>query len=286
MAQTMLKSLAKASAAIGVGGFVVTECIYDVDGGQRGVIFNRFSTPMAEKGIDKDVKPEGTHFVIPWFQKAHVIDIRATPRVISSTTGTKDLQMVNISLRVLARPEEEKVPEIFQQLGASFHERVLPSIGNEVLKSVVAQYDADQLLTLRGKVSREINEEMNTRAREFNLLLDDVSITHLTFGNEFTKAIEAKQVAQQNSERAKFVVLKAEQERQAKVIEAEGEAKAAELISEATKANGTGLIEMRRIDAARDIAATLARSRNVSYIPSGGGGSGGGGSSLLLNLGA
>ena len=276
----ILRSVGKAAAVVGVAGFTVSECLYDVDAGQRGVMFNRLS------GIDPDVKGEGTHLMIPWFQTPHIIDIRATPRVISSTTGTKDLQMVNISLRVLAKPEENKVPAIFQQLGVGFHERVLPSIGNEVLKSVVAQYDADQLLTLREKVSREISEEMNRRASEFNLLLDDVSITHLTFNNDFQRAIEAKQVAQQVAERSKFVVMKAEQERKAAIIRAEGESEAADMISKATKANGTGLIEMRRIDAARDIASTMSRSRNISYIPASGGGSGGGGggSNLLLSL--
>merc|ERR1711871_866015 len=181
------------------------------------------------------------------------------------------------------------VAKIFQRLGVGFHERVLPSIGNEVLKSVVAQYDADQLLTLREKVSREISEEMTSRASEFSLMLDDVSITHLTFNAEFQRAIEHKQVAQQDAERSKFVVLKAEQQRQAAIIRAEGESEAADMISKATKQHGTGLIEMRRIDAASDIAATLARSRNVSYIPAGSGGAGGGGGgggNLLLSLNA
>jgi prohibitin 1 len=57
--------------------------------------------------------------------------------VINSVTGTKDLQMVNISLRVLSRPVEERLPEIFSKIGIDFDERVLPGVGNEVLKAVV-----------------------------------------------------------------------------------------------------------------------------------------------------
>ena len=60
--------------------------------------------------------------------------------------------MVNISLRVLSRPVFEKLPEIYQTLGTDYEYRVLPSIGNEVLKAVVAQYNADQLLTQREQV--------------------------------------------------------------------------------------------------------------------------------------
>merc|ERR1711865_883682 len=104
------------------------------------------------------------------------------------------------------------------------------------------------LITLREKVSDDINELLRERADPFHLDFKDISITHLTFGQDFTKAIESKQVAQQDAERSKFVVLKAEQERKAKVIKSEGEAEAARLISEALAKNGNGYIEVKSID--------------------------------------
>jgi prohibitin 1 len=58
--------------------------------------------------------------------------------MIHSTTGTRDMQTVDLSLRILYRPVEEKLPEILNNLGVDYDERVIPSIGNEVLKSVVA----------------------------------------------------------------------------------------------------------------------------------------------------
>ena len=102
-----------------------------------------------------------------------------------------------------------------------------------------------------------------------------------SFGTEFTKAVEMKQVAEQDAERARFVVAKAEQERNAAVIRAEGESEAAKLISDATRAVGGGLIELRRIEAARDIAETMAKGGNVVYLP---GGANGGGNNLLLGI--
>ena len=243
-----------------------------VDGGQRVVMFDRF------RGILGDIVGEGTHFLVPWVQTAHVMDIRTRPRQIVSVTGTKDLQMVNISLRVLVKPEETELPSIFKQYGVDWEERILPSIGNEVLKAVVAQYNAEELLTKRDAVSQKIRDDLTERAQDFHVLLDDVAITHLAFGAEFAKAIEAKQVAEQEAERAKYIVLKSDQERQAAVTLAEGESEAAKLISKATKSYGQGLIELRRIEAAKEIAAELSGSRNVVYLP--------GGSNMLIGMNA
>jgi regulator of protease activity HflC (stomatin/prohibitin superfamily) len=82
-------------------------------------------------------------------------------------------------------------------------------------------------------------------------------------------AIEHKQVAQQIAMRQKFLVEKAKQEKQAEVIIAEGETEAGRLISEAYM-QGNEFLQLRRIEAARDIARHLSRSRNVVYLPSNG----------------
>lgn len=279
MAERVLQTLGRASGALAVGAFTVSQCLYNVDGGERAVMFDTL-----RGGIRDDVRGEGTHFMIPVIQRPIVIDVRTKPREIPSVTGTKDLQMVNIKMRVLWRPIVEMLPRLYRELGTDFDERVLPSIGNEVLKSVVAQYNAEELLSKREEVSARIKQEMIVRAQNFHLTLDDVAITHLTFGREFMKAIEAKQVASQEAERQQWVVVRAEQERQAVVTRAEGEAEAASIITSAMELNGSAIIEVRRIDAAKEIAAKLSQARNVVYLPgnSGGGGDGGGGGTNLL----
>ncbi|POR39296.1 Prohibitin-1 [Tolypocladium paradoxum] len=262
---------------VSAGAFLVSQSIFDVKGGTRAVIFDRIA------GVKDEVINEGTHFLVPWLQRSIIFDVRTKPRNIATTTGSKDMQMVSLTLRVLHRPSVKALPKIYQNLGVDYDERVLPSIGNEVLKATVAQFDAAELITQREAVSQRIRTELTRRAAEFNIALEDVSITHMTFGREFTKAVEQKQIAQQDAERARFIVERAEQERQANVIRAEGESESAEAISKAIAKAGDGLIQIRKIEASREIAATLSSNPNVAYLPTGG--KHGGGGQYLLSVG-
>ena len=145
---------------------------------------------------------------------------------------------------------------------------------NEVCKQVVAQYNAVQLLTQREQVSKRIRMNLIERARDFDITVDDVALTELRFGREFMAAVEAKQVAQQDAERSKFIVDKALEEKRSIIIKAEGEAQSLKLISKSIEQN-PGFVELRRLDAAKEIATTVSRSANKVYLNA---------DSLLLNL--
>ncbi|KAJ0792256.1 putative prohibitin, Band 7 domain-containing protein [Helianthus annuus] len=125
-AVSFLTSLARAAFGIGTAATVDSPPPpYNVDGDQRSVLFGRF------RGVIDDTVGEGTHFLIPWLQTPYIFDIRTRPHTFSSISGTKDLQMVNLTLRILSRPEVNNLPSIFKTLGLEYDEKVLPSIGSD-----------------------------------------------------------------------------------------------------------------------------------------------------------
>ena len=113
-----------------------------------------------------------------------------------------------------------------------------------------------------------IRNELTERAKEFGIILDDVSITELSFGKEYAAAVEAKQIAQQEAQRAVYVVDKAKQEKQQKIVQAEGEAAAAKMMGEAM-IQSPGYLKLRKLAASKKISSTIAQSQNRVYLNAG-----------------
>lgn len=212
--------------------------------------------------------------MVPWFERAIIYDVQSHPTTIKTVNGSKDMQTVSVSLRVMYRPDQFELQTLYRQLGTDYDQRVLPSIVNETIRSIIAQYNASQLLTQREQVLYMIRKTLESRAKDFKIMVDDVAITEMSFGKEFTHAVELKQIAQQEAERAKYLVMKAQQDKHSAIIKAEGEARAAELLGPAL-GKSTAYIQLKRIEAARDIAGALAQSRSKVYLDA---------ETLMLNL--
>lgn len=255
-------------AGAGAIGLVGYNSVYTVGGFERAIVWNRFF------GVLNEVKDTGMHIRLPFIEYPTMYDVRYRPRNVQSMTGSKDLQMVQITLRVMTKPNEKELPKVYRELGVDYDDRVLPSIVNEVSKAVVANYNAAELLTRREDVSKEMEFKLKSRAAAFNIDMKDVSITHLNFSPVYEKAVEQKQVAQQESQRARYIVEKAIQEKKSIVIKAQGEAESAKLIGQAIQKD-PAFIQLRRIEAAKEIADVVNKSQNKLYLSA---------DSLMLNI--
>lgn len=165
-AAAALASSVTALAGAAVLGYGALHSIYTVQGGHRAVVFNRVV------GMKERIYGEGLNFNIPWFERPIIFDVRTRPVSLQTLTGSRDLQMVTIAIRVLHKPDPSRLVWIYRHLGKNYDERVLPSLINECAKAVVARYNASELLTKRELVSREISNDLKRRAGIFNILLE------------------------------------------------------------------------------------------------------------------
>ena len=130
----LLSAVLKITGLTAGAAYLGYSALYDVQPGHVAVIYSRIS------GIKDQTVDPGTHFLIPFIERPIIYDIRKRPRNLQLLISSKDLQMVNLTLRILTRPIVTSLPQIYEKLGLDYDDKVLPSIVNEVCKMVVAQY--------------------------------------------------------------------------------------------------------------------------------------------------
>ncbi len=244
-------------------GVVFSYFTFVVDGGERALIFDAISG----KGVHDKVYGEGIHFRFPKLYEPIIFSIRLNPIVIETKTSARDLQIVNITVRILERPDEENLKKLYLDQRQNYAQKILPNLTHETIKAVLAKYNPDQLITQRENVSLEIRQGLVNRAKEFNIIISDVAIINFEFSKEYRQAIENKQVSQQMAERAKFIVMKSEEERKITVIKAEAESESARLFNEAIKEYGNAFMELKKLESAEAIIANLASNDKIMFIP-------------------
>ena len=169
----MSKSAVKGLVALSAVGGLLYSSLFTVEPGHAAILFNKFS------GVKPEIYQEGIHFKIPFIERQILFNIRPHQELFTSITGTRDLQNASVSVSVLCRPVVHNLPTIFMTSGPDFIQRVMPILVKEVLKSEIAKYNSSQLDTQREQVSIAIRQLLITRASEFNIIVDDLSITNL-----------------------------------------------------------------------------------------------------------
>ncbi|KAL4507154.1 hypothetical protein ABPG72_001947 [Tetrahymena utriculariae] len=240
----------------GVAGLIIAQsCIYTVEPGHTALKFSRL-TGLSDKQYN-----EGWHLRIPYFERPIIFNTQTRYKTFPANTANADMQSVNITVRVLFEPVQEKLSDLYRYVGYDYDNKILPSIMNEVMRAVVAQYSASQLMSQRDKISQKIQKILEERARVFHINIKNIAITELSFSKEYQEATEAKKIAQQEAERARYYVEMAKDIKKSIIIKAQAQSKSIELVGQAA-ANDASYIELKRIEYAKEIASVLADSRN------------------------
>lgn len=169
-----------------------------VDTGKIGVVTSFGQVTNRELG-------EGFSWVAPWgFNSVTEYDIKVQKETASTTAATKDLQDVTAEVVLNFKLNRGDVSKIHQTVGAEYKDKLISPALSETFKGASSKYNAGELITERAALKADVNKELKARLEKYGIVVEDVSITNFKFSDSFSKAIEDKQVAQQNAERAKF----------------------------------------------------------------------------------
>lgn len=165
---------------------------------------------------------EGLAAIWPYgINSVTVYDIKVQKEVSATQAATKDLQDVTAEVVLNYHLNRGEVSKIHQTIGAQYKDRIITPALSETFKGASAKYNASELITERASLKKDVNDQLNARLGKYGIMVDDVSITDFKFSDSFAKAIEEKQVAQQNAERAKFNLEAAQTDAQAQAAQAQ-----------------------------------------------------------------
>lgn len=173
----------------------------------------------------------GLHFRIPFVQSVVMMNNKIQKCEVESNSVSRDLQTVSSSVAVNFHITSDSASNIYKTIGEQYQDTVLQPAIQEAVKSISAQYTAEELITKRTAVGDEIGSALTEKVSDYGIIIDKFNIVNFEFSEEFNVAIEQKQVAEQN-------YLKAQTEKEQQIMEAEADAKkqviAAEAEAEAT----------------------------------------------------
>lgn len=195
-----------------------------VGAGERGIMM-RFGK------VQNTILDEGIHPILPVVTSVKTLSVRVQKTDLQADAASKDLQKVTTDLAVNWNIDPAKANQVFQQIGDE--EQIVTSILSpaisEVLKAATAKKTAEEIITQRNELKNEIDNSLKKRLEPYGVIVRDVSLINFGFSPEFSKAIEAKQIAEQEAKQAEFTVKKATQDAQAEINRAKGQAEAQRL---------------------------------------------------------
>ncbi|MEL6228717.1 MAG: prohibitin family protein [Cyanobacteria bacterium J06636_28] len=220
-----------------ITGLVLTSTLVIINPGQAGVlsILGKAQNAPLLEGIH--VKPPLVSFV-------DIYDMTVQKFEVPAESSTKDLQDLRARFAINFRLDPANVVEIRRKQGtlANVVAKIIAPQTQESFKIAAARRTVEEAITQRTKLKEDFDDALSSRLEKYGIIILDTSVVDLSFSEEFARAVEQKQIAEQSARRAVYVAQQAEQEAQAEINRAKGRAEAQRLLAETLKAQGGQLV--------------------------------------------
>lgn len=208
--------------------------------GYRGIA-TRLGTPTGR------IRGEGLHFKLPLIEGNKNVEIRVQKKEVDVSAASRDLQTVSSRIAINFAIDPPKVIDLYRQIGDDFDDRIISPAIQESVKSITAQYTAEELITKRTEVSDAILAELKDRVGQYGLIASDLNIVDFEFSESFNDSIERKVTAQQDALAAENKLKQIEFEAQQAIAAAKGKAEAQRIEGEALRANPE-VLQLRAVE--------------------------------------
>lgn len=219
-------------ALVLIAGAIISSFIVNVEPGYEGVLIDK-----AAGGVQSEALSAGWHFKMPITQHIEEMEIRTQKEETSAEASSKDLQIIQTNVAINYRPQEGTTPKLYNTVGTDYKARIIDPVIQESVKATTARYTAEELITKRELVKAEISADIANKLKGNNIIVDGTYITNFKFSDEFSKSIEAKQIAQQNALKAENDLARIKVEAEQKVATAKADAEAIKIKGDALKQN-------------------------------------------------
>ncbi|NEO14074.1 MAG: prohibitin family protein [Moorea sp. SIO4G2] len=235
-----------------VGGIIAAlvilltfNCFVIINPGQAGVL------SILGKARDGALL-EGLHFKLPFVSIVDVYDVTVQKFEVPAQSSTKDLQDLTARFAINFRLDPSQVVSIRRKQGTlqNLVATIIAPQTQESFKIAAALRTAEESITQRSQLKEDFDKALGERLAKYDVQVLDTSVIDLNFSREFAKAVEEKQVAEQQAQRAVYIAQQAEQEAQAEINRAQGKAEAQRLLAETLKAQGGELVLQKEAIAA------------------------------------
>ena len=243
----VIRRLVALAVAVFLALIVLPNCFATVPVGSTGIM-------LTMGKVEDTALPEGMHFKIPFVQRIVSMDNRVKKLELSTEAFSKDIQTVSATLAVNYRLQTEKTFEIYKTTGTAYEDNLIVPATHEVLKSVCAQYTAEELISKRAESSDKMRDELDAKLSQIGISITDFNIIDFDFSDEFISAVESKQVAEQLRKKAatenETAIAQAEREKQVSIKQSEAEAERVRIAAEA-QAQSTLIAAQAEADAVK-----------------------------------